>query len=480
MEERVMKAISLRDLAHVVFKRKSEILFFFSAVTIAVLVGTFLATPIYQAESQILVRTGRENIYTPIVTAGSNQSPVLSLNREEQINSEIEILKGLSLLEKTVESIGPKVIYSDLEMQAAVLKLEKALKITGVKNSNVIEVKLRHSDPKMASMVLDELIRQYLDRHLEVYKSPHSHQFLEEQSKTLLSRLRDTEDRLNAMKKEHNVSSLDEERRVLLSHEATLRAELDRTRSQIAETENRIVQLQRQVADAPKTIPTEVEIEHSPNQMNTLQTRLVELELKEKELLTKYTDESRLVRQTQEEIQVVRAKLAEQATKQSGRSRSGPNPTYQRLQEEFYRGQADLKALKPKEEMQASQLARYRERLGKLSEIEGQLKALERQVDVEQQNYRLYLSRIEESRISEAMDTQKISNVTQIQPARTPLKPVSPKVGLNLVIGFFLGGFGSLGVAFFLEYLDDRLEKRDDAERVLNLPVLASIPELKA
>ena len=121
MEERVMKALSLRDLAHVVFKRKSMILLFFLAVNLAVLVGTFLATPIYQAESQILVRTGRENIYTPIVTAGSSQGPVLSLNREEQINSAIEILKSPSLLEKTAESIGPKVIYSDLEMQAAVL-----------------------------------------------------------------------------------------------------------------------------------------------------------------------------------------------------------------------------------------------------------------------------------------------------------------------------------------------------------------------
>jgi uncharacterized protein involved in exopolysaccharide biosynthesis len=282
------------------------------------------------------------------------------------------------------------------------------------------------------------------------------------------------------MKREHNVSYLDEERRLLLSQEGALRVELERTQSQIAETENRSVQIQRQVADTPETIPTEVEIEHSPNQVNTLQTRLVELELKEKEFLTKYTDESRLVRQIQEEIKIVRAKLAEQATKQSGRSRSGPNPISQRLQEEFYRAQADLKALKAKEGMQASQLRGYRERLGKLSEIEVQLKALERQVDVEQQNYRLYLSRIEESRISAAMDTEKISNVTQIQPARTPLKPVSPKVMLNLVVGFFLGALGSLGLAFFLEHMDDRLEKRDDAERALNLPVLASIPELKA
>jgi capsular polysaccharide biosynthesis protein len=77
------------------------------------------------------------------------------------------------------------------------------------------------------------------------------------------------------------------------------------------------------------------------------------------------------------------------------------------------------------------------------------------------------------------MDTEKISNVIQIQPAKTPLKPVSPNVPLNLVIGFFLGGLGSLGLAFFLEHMDDRLEKRDDTERALKLPVLASIPELR-
>ena len=32
-------------------------------------------------------------------------------------------------------------------------------------------------------------------------------------------------------------------------------------------------------------------------------------------------------------------------------------------------------------------------------------------------------------------------------------------------------------LAFFTEYLDDSLEKPDDVEKVLQLPVLASIPE---
>jgi capsular polysaccharide biosynthesis protein len=98
---------------------------------------------------------------------------------------------------------------------------------------------------------------------------------------------------------------------------------------------------------------------------------------------------------------------------------------------------------------------------------------------VDRQNYRLYLSKFEESRISDAMDTEKIANVNVIEPAQSPLKPVSPKIMLNMMLAIFLGGFGGLGLAFFSEYLDDSLEKTEDVENYLEVPVLASIPELR-
>jgi len=47
---------------------------------------------------------------------------------------------------------------------------------------------------------------------------------------------------------------------------------------------------------------------------------------------------------------------------------------------------------------------------------------------------------------------------------------------LNLLIGIFLGIFGSLTLVLFIEYLDDRIEKIEDVETELWLPVLASIP----
>ena len=133
-----------------------------------------------------------------------------------------------------------------------------------------------------------------------------------------------------------------------------------------------------------------------------------------------------------------------------------------------------------KRQTQQTQLADTHRSLEKLNQIEVELNQLQQQVDVDRENYRLYLTKFEESRISNAMDTEKISNVTQIQAARSPLKPVSPKVLLNLVLGLFLGAFGGLGLAFFMEYLDDSLEKPEDAESALNLPVLASIPGLRS
>jgi uncharacterized protein involved in exopolysaccharide biosynthesis len=101
---------SLRDFLHVVFKRKTQILIFFGLTFITVAIGTLVMEPTYEATSQILVKMGRENLYVPTVPSRNNLSPVVSFDREEQINSEIEILKGRFLAQKVVESLGAAAI----------------------------------------------------------------------------------------------------------------------------------------------------------------------------------------------------------------------------------------------------------------------------------------------------------------------------------------------------------------------------------
>ena len=490
---------SLRDFLHILFKRKIQIILFFCATICTVAVGTFMAKPTYQTVAQLLIKVGRENIYVPTVPTSGASPPVFSFNREEQINSEIEILKSRFLAEKVVGSLGPATIYKGLNnpkkgfvstilrgneaprspADTAVLNLQNALTVEGVKKSDVIDVSFKHTDPRMAASVVNTLVDFYLDHHVNVHKNPQSYRFFQEQARVLKGQLTHAEEQLKAFKKQHDITSLDEEKTLQLTQEAALRAALNQTLSQRAETENRVRQLRLQLAATPKTVPQGEEIDHNPFLLDTLQARLIELELKEKDLLTKYTEQSLLVQNVRDEIQLVREKLAMQETKRYGKTRSGLNVTYQRVQEDLLRNEADLKALKAKEETQRAHLADYREKLAQLNRIEMELNRLEHEVDVNRQNYRLYLTKFEESRISDAMDTEKIANVSLIEPARPPLKPVSPRIFLNLVLGVFLGAFGALGLAFFTEYLDDSLEKTDDVEDCLNIPVLASIPEMK-
>ncbi len=501
MENREMRSTepartSSRDFLRVLFKRKTQIVLFFAVTFVTVAVGTFVAKPTYQAVAQILVKVGRENIYVP-ETGSSN--PVVSINREEQINSEIEILKSPSLAKDVVEAVGPAVIYPQLgdhkpgvlasilpagkekndealPVENALLALQKQLDVQGIKKSNVIEVSFKHHDPQMAAFVVNTLARRYLDRHVEVYKTPHSYEFFQQQTDLLKKKLTAAEDRLKALKAQHSITVLADQQRILFQRTQDARMALNESQSRSVEVKNRIQLLSQQLGGLPKTIAQGEEIDNNPYIINTLEARLVELQLREKELLAKYTEESRLVKNVRDEIRVVTDKLASQENKRYGKTRSGVNPTYQNLQEELLRNQADYKALTAKIESQQHQLAAYQKELADLNKIEVMNDQLQQEVDVDRQNYRMYLTKFEESRISDAMDSEKITSVSLVEPAQVPIKPVSPKKALNLVLGFFLGAMGGLGLAFFMEYLDDSLDSVEDVEAALDVPVLISIP----
>lgn len=498
---------SLRDIFYVMFKRKAQILLFFFATFTTVAIGTFLVKPVYEAKAQILVKLGRESVFIP---ATGNMGPIIDYSREERINSEIEILKSPSLAENVVLTMGPTVLYKDLKkkkpsltdrikklvfpnknkpltpeqqkaltIRLATMMLEKNLEIESIKKSAIIQVKFKHRNPRLVAMVVNRLAGEYLDHHLDVYKRPASHKFFQEQSKLLKNRLENVEEELKDLKKRNNITSLDEERTLLLGQVSKLRSAINVTESQLVETQNRISLIRRQITATSKTISQGEVIDRNQELISLLESRLVGLQLKEKELLNKYTEQSRLVQNVSKEIELVRNKLTDQREMSYGTKSSGANPIYQKLQQDFLHNEAELNALKGKKETLKKQLIAFQNKLEKLNQLEVKFNQFQQQINVDRQNYRLYLAKFEESRISAAMDAEKIASVSLIEPARAPLKPVSPKKILNLLLALFLGAFGGLGLAFFMEYFNDNLEKVEDVEEYLHLPVLASIPELK-
>jgi capsular exopolysaccharide synthesis family protein len=66
-------------------------------------------------------------------------------------------------------------------------------------------------------------------------------------------------------------------------------------------------------------------------------------------------------------------------------------------------------------------------------------------------------------------------NVWVIEAARIPKFPAVPKKKRNILLGMILGVFGGIGMAFFLEYLDNTIKTPEDVEVNFHVSVMATV-----
>lgn len=78
--------------------------------------------------------------------------------------------------------------------------------------------------------------------------------------------------------------------------------------------------------------------------------------------------------------------------------------------------------------------------------------------------------------ISISSDLISNSNVRIIEKATMPKSPVSPNKKINIMIALILGLMIGSGLAIILEFLDNTFKDKEQVEKILDLPVLGSIP----
>ena len=99
---------------------------------------------------------------------------------------------------------------------------------------------------------------------------------------------------------------------------------------------------------------------------------------------------------------------------------------------------------------------------------------LERQAESARQVYESLLRRADETGITSELQTTAIRVVDA---AEVPLQRSSPRRGRTVLFGLFFGLFAGAGLAFFFEYLDDRLKTPEEVRSVLGQPSLGMLPE---
>ncbi len=485
---------SLRDLYYVFFRHKWKIILFFIAVVVVAAIGTFLGQEIYRSEARLLVRVGRETV-TLDPTATTGIIIPVSQTRESQIGTELEILKSQEIAEKVVDSLGLETIKSGVpqkqglserlalapqlsERDAIVFGIMDNLQVSYQKESWIIGLSYEAKDPKLAQNVLNKLIDCYLEKHIEVHRTPGSYQFFTQESKNLQSKLNETENQLRDLMNQTGISSLEGQRAAILGRISTLQAAIDTTESEFAASRAKALELQKNLANTPDMVVTGATVGLPNAAVDGMRARLYELQILEQDLVSKFEQDSRQVQDVRRQIAAAQA-LLDKESQTRGTLSKGLNVTYQGVHSALLTEQANVSSLQAKVNELKGKLESAKTELKSLIDNSVKFASLTREVDIQEVNFRKYSESLEQARIDDAMETRKISNINVVQSATLPVKPVRPRKMLNMMLGLMLGIFGGIAVAFFSEYLDHSIKTPDEVEEKLQLPALACIPHVR-
>jgi uncharacterized protein involved in exopolysaccharide biosynthesis len=481
------RSLALRDVVVIFYRRKWHLAAWFVLVFGAVALATFLMRPAYVAQAKLLLTIERTNaIFSPNEEGNSFIKPQLS---EETLNSEIEILKSASLLQKVARSIGPqRLIAAAVDSNAdeeqreliAAGALARNLNVKAIRVSNIIQISFESTSPKLAAQVTNELCRLYVERHLDMHESSGLYAFFQKQAEALRDTLQAAVAALRQFEAEHGLVAPQKQRELALQQLADYETQLQAIRASSRETGEQIEFIERQLAAEPERIRAQTRNVYN-SLLGALKQELDSLRVRYKASLR---DAAESLERQSPEVRNMRARIAQleetihhETTAPSQEICADINRSMMALSGELSRLRSKLIGYRAQEQEVAAAIDPLKTRLQEIERASLVYEALQSQWQLHQNNYLLYAKKREEARISQALDREKIANVSIIDPASVPLSPVRPNRKLNLAMGGILALLVSFGLTFGLSYFDNAIRTSRDIERQLNIPVIVTIPE---
>jgi uncharacterized protein involved in exopolysaccharide biosynthesis len=491
--DRLPATVTVRDLIEIGYRRRRTFAWCFTVIFLGAIVAAILAPKRYESELKILVHRERAD---PLVTA--QQTAAMEQNlpslTEEDINSEVALLRSQDLLESVVKACGlqngknsslldeilayvlpPKTPDDEqTRIGKAAQKLGRDLRIEPVKKSFIISVTYPSSDPQLAAQVLSTLGNLYLAKHAAVHRPSNASDLFDREAEQYHKALESAEKALADFNRDSGLVTSQSEKDSAVPKLAEFELDLRQTQAAIPSAQEHVRSLEALLAKTPPRITTQLHTSDNPALMQQLRSSLVSLEQQRVDLTNKYAPGDRMVKEVDTQIAQVKAAIDAQQTNPLKEETTDQNPTYGFLKEELAKAQSDLASLKAKEQSATTVDRSYRQTLVDRDQKQLQQEALMRDVKVAETNYLLYLSKKEEAHISDAFDKYRILNVSIAQPATVPIFPTNP-MPLTLVVGWLFACLFSTGVVFVQDRLDPKVHNPQQIEKLLDVPVLAQL-----
>lgn len=499
-EEFEEQEIHLRDYLRIISKRKYLIFTVFVIVFLATAIKTFTTTPIYTSASQVLIERNHSSI----------ERESYSRYEPEFINTQSEIIKSANVARKVVDNLqlasryrnyflkdnedisfvstiksyikkplepvirflrnSPEatntlsiedsdlagVPVSDEEIIANIIR--GGLAVTPLNDTKIVHISYNHTNPAMARLVADAVVKAYMDEMLEIKLSSSSYsvKWMTDKAQIEREKLEHSERALQVFMRENDLVTVEDKLTILPQKLGEFGRQISKSEAKKKELQDQLKQIRSAGNDLNKL--ESIPILSSNSVLKSVRDRIYTTSQNIEELSKKYGPKHPKMIKVHDELRILNSEKRHEI----GRILSSISNSYDLAQSK----ERSLKEL----------LTQTKGEMLNSNEKYMQFKIMKREVDSNRVMYETLQDSIKKKGVTG--QSQSV-NIWVMKNAEIPSGPSKPNKKRNLLLGIILGIFGGVGLAFFIEYLDNTIKGAQELQDKFGLTVLGSIEEMK-
>ncbi|MCW5299748.1 chain length determinant protein EpsF [Herbaspirillum lusitanum] len=327
--------------------------------------------------------------------------------------------------------------------------LLKMVELAPSRESSVIEISAKGSDPKFVASVANAFAAAYQQINLQIKLAPlqQASQYFSTQVKTLRSALEQAQNKLSKYQQDHGIVSTDSSVDVATARLNELSTQLVQAQSQAIEASSRGSQaMGRDGRDSPDVASNML--------IQNLKASLAQAQAKFAMLSQNLDHNHPQYQAAKAEVDRLQAAL--------NNSISSTNNSVANNGRILRQREAEIRAALEAQTAKLLQMNRARDELSVLS----------KDVENAQHAYDAAAQRLAQTDLE---GNANQSDVVLLNPAVIPGRPASPNIALNAVLAVLLGATLGLALAILAELTNRRVRSSDDLLTVLQAPVLGAV-----
>ena len=489
--QQMEEGIHLLDYWKIIVKRKWIILLCFVVTVVTAYFWTRRQVPLYQAQTTLEIDFDNANILPYRDFIGHNYPSL----RFEYVQTQCAILQSKSLASRVAKALrldgdpmfqkrqaGPASppaapgLASDLDSAEkggddesstfAVPPEEEfspwagvvrgGLSVQPVKESQLIQIMYISPKPELACKIVNTVADEYIQMNFEArfLATQQAADFLKKQLTQLKSKLERSEEHLIQYARENDIMVIGEKQDVVLQKLSELNAALTEAETERVRKES-IYRTLKAIPDPHRDFPSFLKTAL----IDDLDKRISSLKQDYARQSAKFGPEWPGMKEVSNQIQETLAQL-----EQAKRAAIGSIVT-------------DYDAALKREKMLREMLTEQKSLANDLRGSKIQYDILQREVETNKNIYEGMLVRLKEATVAAGLRSSNVRIVDRAEVPRAPFKPdLSRSLMLSLIIGLLIG----IGMAFFIEYLDNTVKTPDQVEQLTALPSLGLIPSTES